>query len=136
LEHVGSRKFPGHRAMLERLTKPGIPWHRMLPLRPFSNQWNRPDLRNHRKILVVDGRIGFTGSLNVIDKSYLLRRNRRLGISYVELVACVTGPVVAELNAAFVTDWFAESGVPPDVDAAADTVVAPAMTGHAVCQVL
>jgi cardiolipin synthase len=136
LDHVGSRKFPGHRAMLERLTRAGIAWHRMLPLRPFSNQWNRPDLRNHRKILVVDGTVGFTGSMNVIDKSYLLPSNRRRGMSYVELLACVSGPVVLELNAAFITDWYSETGVLLDGSHAPETVVTPTMTGRALCQVL
>jgi len=136
LDHVGSRKFPGHRAMLKRLTDAGIAWHRMLPLRPFSNQWNRPDLRNHRKILVVDGAVGFTGSMNVIDKSYLLPSNRRRGMSYVELLACVSGPVVLELNAAFITDWYSETGVLLDGSHAPETVVTPAMTGRALCQVL
>jgi cardiolipin synthase len=136
LDHVGSRKFPGHRAMLKRLTDAGVAWHRMLPLRPFSNQWNRPDLRNHRKILVVDGTVGFTGSMNVIDKSYLLPSNRRRGMSYVELLACVSGPVVLELNAAFITDWYSETGVLLDGSHAPETVVTPTMTGRALCQVL
>jgi cardiolipin synthase A/B len=136
VDHVGARKFPGHRALRRRLTAAGIPWHLMLPLRPFSNQWNRPDLRNHRKILVVDGVVGFTGSMNVIDKSYLLGANLRRGLSYVELVACVTGPVVAELNAAFVTDWFAETDVLLDEAHAPETAVVPVLTGHALCQVL
>ena len=46
----------------------------MLPLRPLHGQWQRPDLRNHRKILVVDGRVGFTGSQNLIDASYNKKR--------------------------------------------------------------
>ncbi|AHG89309.1 Cardiolipin synthase [Gemmatirosa kalamazoonensis] len=135
-DHVGARKWPGHRALRRRLTASGIAWHLMLPLRPFSNEWNRPDLRNHRKILVVDGAMGFTGSMNVIDESYLVRRNRRLGVRYVELVAFVSGPVVLELNAAFVADWFAETGVMLDPDGDPDADVTPPMTGRALCQVL
>jgi cardiolipin synthase A/B len=135
-DHVGSRKWPGHRALRRRLTEAGIAWHLMLPLKPFGNQWNRPDLRNHRKILVVDGAVGFTGSMNVIDKGYAIRKNRRRGIAYVEVIACVTGPVVTELNAAFTTDWFAETGVLLDRATAPETTVVPAMTGRALCQVL
>ncbi|MBV9881369.1 MAG: cardiolipin synthase [Gemmatirosa sp.] len=133
LDHLGSRKFPGHHRMLARMTAAGIPWHRMLPVLPFRNAWNRPDLRNHRKILVVDGVVGFTGSLNVIDKSYLLAKNRRRGLSYVELVACVTGPVVIELAAAFLTDWHAETG---ELLGAREAAAVPVMTGRALCQVL
>ena len=128
VDHFGTRKFPGWRRVIERLTRAGVDWHWSLPLRPFSNQWNRPDLRNHRKVLVIDGEVGFTGSMNMIDRSYLLRRNRRLGLYYVDLHARVTGPVVAELDAAFHTDWYSETtellstpqippeAAPPDTD--------------------
>ena len=38
----------------------------MLPLQPLKRRWGRIDLRNHRKIVIVDGRIAFTGSQNLI----------------------------------------------------------------------
>jgi cardiolipin synthase len=34
----------------------------LLPLQPLRGHWRRPDLRNHRKLLVVDNAVGFTGS--------------------------------------------------------------------------
>ena len=108
-DHVGSRKYPGRVDLMRRLTGSGIEWHWMLPVRPFSNDWNRPDLRNHRKILVVDGEVGFCGSMNLIDRTYLLSRNRRLGLYYIDLHARVTGPLVAELDAVFHTDWYSET---------------------------
>jgi cardiolipin synthase len=108
-DHVGSRKYPGRRDLMKRLTGAGIEWHWMLPVRPFSNHWNRPDLRNHRKIMVIDGEVGFCGSMNMIDRSYLLPRNRRLGLYYVDLHARVTGPLVAELDAVFLADWYSET---------------------------
>ncbi len=72
------------------------------PLRfPFGRL--RLNLRNHRKILVVDGRIGFTGGMN-ISQRYVLTRTRR-GESE-DLHFKITGPVVAELQNTFVEDWF------------------------------
>ena len=41
----------------------------MLPIQPLKGKWLRPDLRNHRKIVVVDGPVAFVGSLNMIDAS-------------------------------------------------------------------
>ena len=108
-DHIGSRKYPGRADLMRRLTGAGIEWHWMLPLRPFSDDWNRPDLRNHRKILVVDGEVGFCGSMNMIHRTYLLPRNRRLGLYYIDLHARVTGPLVAELDAVFRTDWYSET---------------------------
>jgi cardiolipin synthase A/B len=135
-DHMGTRRVPGRDAMCERMTRAGIDWHWMLPVRPFSNHWNRPDLRNHRKLVVVDGRTGFMGSMNMIDSSYLRPGNVRRGLYYVELVAQVTGPIVSELNAAFLTDWYAEGGALFDAVDPSPRVFLPVWTGTALCQVL
>jgi cardiolipin synthase len=81
----------------------------MLPLRPFRGQWQRADLRNHRKLVTIDGCIGWTGSLNLIDSSYLKPGNLRRGLRWKELMARIEGPVVRELDAVFVTDWYGET---------------------------
>lgn len=105
LDQMGSRKFPRRRDLEKRLTAAGIAWRYMLPLLDFK-ELLRPDLRNHRKILVVDSRVAYTGSLNLIAKGY----HRTDALTYEELCVRVTGPVVFELEAVFVTDWFSETG--------------------------
>ncbi|MGH3850319.1 MAG: hypothetical protein ACRDRT_11540, partial [Pseudonocardiaceae bacterium] len=65
--------------------------HGMLPLRPLRGQWQRFDLRNHRK-LVVDGRIGFTGSQNLIDASYNKPKNLKRKLSWRELMIRIEVP--------------------------------------------
>src|SRR6266511_2212540 len=107
IDHLGNLAY--HEPVLKRLHAAGIPVHQMLPTRPFDNQWNRIDLHNHRKIIVVDGMVGFTGSQNLIEDTYHKRANIKEGIHYIELVVRVTGPVVRELNAAFITDWYSET---------------------------
>ena len=82
----------------------------MLPIRPFKGELRRPDLRNHRKILVVDGRVAFSGSQNLIEACYDKPKNQKLGRAWVELMARVEGPAVQELNVVFATDWFTETG--------------------------
>lgn len=42
----------------------------MLPLQLHKFRFRRPDLRNHRKLVVVDGHTGFIGSMNMIKRSY------------------------------------------------------------------
>ena len=66
----------------------------MLPIMPFKGEFRRPDLRNHRKILVIDGRVAFTGSLNLIEPGYNKPKNHAAGRKWVELVARVEGPMV------------------------------------------
>lgn len=132
MDQYGSRKYRYYRATHKRLERAGIEWHLMLPLRPAHGEFARIDLRNHRKIVVVDGRVGFTGSQNIIKRNYF----RRDKIYYDELVARVDGPVALELNAAFITDWYAESGVLLDDQTAPETTVIPVSGGEALCQVL
>ncbi|NUL44357.1 cardiolipin synthase [Cellulosimicrobium funkei] len=91
------------------LAEIGAEWHAMLPLRPLRGEWQRPDLRNHRKILVVDGRVAFTGSQNVIDASYNKPANIKRGLRWHDLMIRVEGPVVRELDAVFAADWYSET---------------------------
>ncbi len=109
LDHVASIRSVGHRKTAKRLTRMGAKWHYMLPLRPFRGQWQRPDLRNHRKLVVVDGIVGFTGSQNFIDSSYNKRGNIKRGLHWKDLMMRMEGPIVAGIDALFATDWYCET---------------------------
>ncbi len=109
LDHIASLRTRGYRAATKRLTAMGAQWQLMLPIQLFKGRYQRPDLRNHRKLLVVDGAIGFMGSQNVIDPGYDKARNRRRGLRWKELVVRLDGPIVAGLNAIFITDWYVET---------------------------
>ncbi|MCL4858559.1 MAG: cardiolipin synthase [Caldilineaceae bacterium] len=109
VDHIGNFSF--NRPLIKRLTEGGVEWRYMLPFSLFQRQWNRPDLRNHRKIVVIDGEVGFTGSQNAINDTYNQRSTIKQGIYYEEVVAEISGPVVLQLQAVFATDWFAETGV-------------------------
>jgi len=89
---------------LHELSRHAVDHHAMLPIHPLKGEFRRPDLRNHRKILVVDGHVGFMGSLNVIDRSYNKRSNIKRGLKWQELVTRVEGPVVDARKLIFITD--------------------------------
>ncbi|WP_028660688.1 cardiolipin synthase [Nocardioides insulae] len=110
LDHVGSRGIPGYDKLVERLDASGIQWRPMLPIRPLKGEFRRPDLRNHRKILVVDGLSAFTGSQNLIEPGYNKPKNHKAGREWVELTCRVEGPLVNELDVVFATDWNTETG--------------------------
>ncbi|GAA3548112.1 cardiolipin synthase [Nocardioides daeguensis] len=116
-DHLGSRGIPGYRTMLERLDGTGIQWRAMLPIQPLRGRFRRPDLRNHRKLLTVDGRVGFTGSQNLTEPGYNKPKNHALGRAWVELMVRLEGPVVAALDAVFAGDWYAETDELLDVEA-------------------
>jgi cardiolipin synthase len=109
LDHLQSKRQKGYRRTLRRLTQSGVKWELMLPLQPLKGKWQRPDLRNHRKLLVVDGRVGFMGSQNIIDRTYNKRVNIRRGLKWKDLMTRLEGPIVAGLNAIFITDWYSET---------------------------
>ena len=81
----------------------------MLPIQPFKKHYRRPDLRNHRKLVVVDGTVGFIGSQNLIVDHYHQKKNIQRGLHWKELMCRVEGPVVREIEAIFVTDWYSET---------------------------
>lgn len=106
-DSFGSRKFPRYKEMQRRLTSIGVKWHKILAFTLKWGYYNRPDLRNHRKIVVIDNTDAYIGSLNMIDKTY----HRKDDISYIELAVHLQGPSVNEAAAVFASDWYAETGV-------------------------
>lgn len=112
LDHWANRGKPYYKRTLRRLDAMGAQWHLMLPVQPLKGKYQRPDLRNHRKLLVVDGRVAFTGSQNITDSTYNLKKNIRRGLHWVDLMARIEGPVVASVNAVFLSDWFSETSEP------------------------
>ena len=110
-DHLGSLMHGStYRSMRRFLDSCGIEHYPMMPIKPFSDgAFQRPDLRNHRKLLIVDGQIGWMGSQNMIAAHYDKRSNIRRGLHWQETMARLRGPIVAEMNLLFATDWFYES---------------------------
>ncbi len=103
IDAVGARyRWP---PMHRRLRRDGVRTELFLPRLtpawlPFVN------LRNHRKILVVDGIVGFTGGMNIRD-DFLPGRGRT---AFMDLQARLEGPVVEHLQSAFAEDWLFTTG--------------------------
>ena len=109
-DHISTRKaVPDYKGMLAKFDQAGIEWHPMLPIQPLKGEWRRPDLRNHRKIVVVDGRAGFVGSQNMVDSSYHNKKHEAAGRKWRELTTRVEGPVVHSINLVFASDWYIET---------------------------
>jgi cardiolipin synthase len=132
LDDIGSRKFPTDKPTMRYFAEQGFEYRRMLPFDLLDGQWLRPDLRNHRKIVVIDGQVGYTGSLNMIRRDYF----RKDGMYYDELVMRTAGPVVAQLEAIFVTDWFCETDVLLAPINAPETAYVPRRAGDVLAQAL
>jgi cardiolipin synthase len=101
VDALGSRT--ALRTLVPKLTALGVAVHALLPVSLVPWRMARLDLRNHRKIAVIDGRVGYTGSQNLVGAGF------KEGITYEELMARVTGPIVLELQYVFASDWFLET---------------------------
>ncbi|ANE05410.1 phospholipase D-like domain-containing protein [Corynebacterium crudilactis] len=114
-DHVGSWKYPGYRTLKKELNRMGFAWYLMLPLQPWRRRFRRPDLRNHRKMLIIDGRLGFMGSQNLIAPSYLQKKNIKLGREWHDLMVEMSGPIVSSMEMIFAGDWYVESNEALDI---------------------
>jgi len=88
-------------SILHALKAEGVPTARFLPLLGLVRLLSM-NLRTHRKILVVDGRIGFTGGINIRVGNALKRKPPS---PVQDLHFRVTGPIVTQLQEAFADDW-------------------------------
>lgn len=102
LDAVGAKR--GVRRYRKPWIAAGVDVHELLPGGLRWRRSGRMDLRNHRKIAVIDGKDGFVGSQNLASPGFIP------GFPNRELVARVQGPVVAHLDAVFASDWYIETG--------------------------
>jgi cardiolipin synthase A/B len=109
LDDVGSREFlRGDWA--RRFREGGVAMQAALPARIWRLPFVRFDLRLHRKIAVIDGRIAYTGSMNLVDSRFF-KQTAGVGI-WVDAVARIEGPAVEPLGVTFLGDWAQESQEP------------------------
>lgn len=88
-----------------RLTEIGVEHHEFMPVK-FAALGNRVNYRNHRKIVIVDGKVGFTGGINIADK-YI--HGNHLG-SWRDTFIRIEGNAVNGLIFLFLSDWYFASG--------------------------
>lgn len=106
VDSIGSRDFiRSDRA--KALIDAGIRIQEALPAGIFKTLFARIDIRNHRKIVVIDGEIAYTGSQNMVDPRFF-KQNSGVG-QWVDVMVRITGPVVESLAGTFVSDWYLES---------------------------
>jgi cardiolipin synthase len=89
--------------LLPKLRAAGVEAIEMLRFSFFRRTSARVDLRNHRKIAVIDGRIGYVGSQNLVEADF------KPGLIYEETVVRATGPIVLQLQAVLLIDRYQET---------------------------
>lgn len=98
-DSFGSFSFRGK--TIKRFREIGVKAYPMMPIR-FGNLLFTLNYRNHRKIVVIDGKVGFTGGVNVSDK--YIKPISDLGI-WEDLHVKIEGPAVNSLHRIFIKDY-------------------------------
>ncbi len=90
------------KSYLKKLTAVGVKSYAFLPFK-FGRFFSSLNFRNHRKIIVVDGEIAFTGGINISDK--YLKGELGLGMWH-DMHLRIAGPAANHLNQVFMMDWY------------------------------
>ncbi len=99
-DHVGSYSI--NSAFFKRLRRAGIEAHPFLKV-TFTTIANRLNWRNHRKVAVIDGTVGYIGGMNVADRYVTGSRNEK---PWRDTHLRITGPAVVALHNSFAVDWY------------------------------
>jgi cardiolipin synthase len=111
VDALASRKFFQPHGLSRELISDGVHVAAALPVTPIRRRLARMDLRNHRKLAVIDGQIAYVGSQNIINPDY----GGRHGNPWVDVSARFTGPIVGEVASVFAEDWAFETGEEIDI---------------------
>lgn len=105
VDDVGSRDFLNSETCAV-MKRNGVQVAAALPVSPLRALASRMDLRNHRKIAVIDGVIGYTGSQNIADAAFAPKKKYA---PWVDASVRIEGPVVLDLQTLFVEDWYLDT---------------------------
>ncbi|MAC18604.1 MAG: cardiolipin synthase [Phycisphaerae bacterium] len=106
VDAVGSKLFLRSH-LCERMREAGVQVKVALPANPIRAIFARLDLRNHRKIAVIDHELAWTGSQNLAEADFALKPRFA---PWVDCVVRLVGPVAKELHLLFVEGWFLDAG--------------------------
>jgi cardiolipin synthase len=109
-DEIGSFGLPGR--YLDELRAAGVTVSGFRTTRGRRNRFQL-NFRNHRKVVVVDGRVAFTGGQNVGDE--YLSRDRRIG-RWRDTQIRLQGPSVQAVQLIWMTDWYWATRQPPELE--------------------
>jgi cardiolipin synthase len=110
VDAVGSKIFL-RSGLVRRIREAGVEVVGALPVNPLRMLLSRLDLRNHRKIAVIDGQVGYTGSNNLAEAAFAIKPDFA---PWVDCSVRIDGPAAKELQILFLEDWHFETGKLPE----------------------
>jgi len=133
VDAIGSKEFLRSQFAC-RLRYAGVHLAVSLPVGPLQILTTRADLRNHRKIIVIDGEIAYTGSQNLVDPRFF-KQDEGVG-QWVDAMVRMEGPCVEALAGIFIEGWEIDTGEGIETLEAASDVGPVASRGTSTVQVV
>ncbi|OTP90929.1 cardiolipin synthase [Gilliamella apicola] len=107
VDSAGSRRFLRTNAS-KRMREAGIIIIEALKVNLLRFMFRRLDLRQHRKVAIIDNYISYTGSMNIVDPRFF-KQNKHVG-EWVDIMVRMRGPVTTLMGAIYASDWELETG--------------------------
>ncbi|OCG59283.1 cardiolipin synthase [Gilliamella sp. Nev5-1] len=107
VDSAGSRHFIQTNAS-KRMRDAGIIIVEALQVNLLRFMFRRLDLRQHRKVAIIDNYISYTGSMNIVDPRFF-KQNKHVG-EWVDIMIRMSGPVTTLMGAIYACDWELETG--------------------------
>ena len=107
VDSAGSRHFLRTNAS-KRMREAGIIIIEALKVNLLRFMFRRLDLRQHRKVAIIDNYISYTGSMNIVDPRFF-KQNKHVG-EWVDIMVRMRGPVTTLMGAIYASDWELETG--------------------------
>lgn len=133
LDSIGSDRFLKSNLAMQ-MQNSGAQIVESLPAGIFRALFVRVDLRNHRKIAIIDGKIAYSGSQNLVDPRFF-KQDEDVG-EWIDTMVRVRGPVVEAITATFLYDWFIENDLTPEEMNGIDTIIEVQPAGEALVQIV
>lgn len=108
LDSAGSKAF-FKSVWPNKMRQSGIELIEALAVSPARMFFRRLDLRQHRKIVVIDNTLAYTGSMNLVDPRFF-KQDSGIG-QWVDIMIAIRGPAVPIINSIFSWDWEVETGL-------------------------
>jgi cardiolipin synthase A/B len=105
VDGVGSKKFL-RSPLCREMTSKNIRVVEALPASVIRMLFSRVDHRNHRKIVIIDGKIAYTGSQNIADAAFAPKAKYA---PWIDTSVRITGPIVYDLQMLFIEDWYLDT---------------------------
>ncbi|OOE97213.1 cardiolipin synthase [Salinivibrio sp. IB643] len=108
LDSAGSKAFFRSK-WPHAMREAGVELIEALAVNPFRMFFRRLDIRQHRKVVIIDNQLAYTGSMNMVDPRFF-KQNAGVG-QWVDVMVRVSGPTVSVLSSVFAWDWEVETGI-------------------------